>query len=93
MLPDWLDVERLEVAGIVMLAILVVLAFLVVRFVTRVLWRMLWVGLIALVAFGVWTERESLSECQATCSCELFGREVVVPDNAVCEPDEQTLTN
>ena len=41
------------------------------------------VGLAALLALQ-WT---GLRDCQETCSCEVFGRSVRVPDNPLCGPD------
>ncbi|WP_419915432.1 hypothetical protein [Candidatus Poriferisodalis sp.] len=87
MLPEWLDADRLSIAlvgGIAALAVAAIVAFRLIR-------RMMLALLISLVLIGgaavlavQWT---GLRDCQETCSCEVFGRDVQVPQNPLCGPD------
>ncbi len=87
MLPEWLDADRLSIALVGGIAALAVAAFVVVRLIRRlvlaVLISLVLVGGAAMLAVQ-WT---GLRDCQETCSCEVFGRTVQVPQNPLCGPD------
>lgn len=87
-LPDWLDADRLRVAMWVGVALLVIVGLVVVRLVQRMVTVVVSLALIAGMIAAVWNERSDLEDCQATCSCELFGQQVTVPDNPFCGPDD-----
>ena len=84
------------------MAVLVILGvvFLVVaRFITKIVTKLLMLAVIGALAFGVWTQREDLDECQRRvrsgelvtdgkpCTCEIASFEVTVPQ---CTPPPGT---
>lgn len=77
--PDWLDSEALRDGAVVALGLLGVLAALVVRFVSRMVARVVLLGAIAGLAAFVWFSRAELGECAQTCECQLLGFDVEVP--------------
>ncbi|WP_419864540.1 hypothetical protein [Candidatus Poriferisodalis sp.] len=87
MLPEWLDADRLSIALAGGIAALAVAAFIALRLIRRlvlaVLISVVLVGGAAVLAVQ-WT---GLRDCQETCSCEVFGRAVQVPQNPLCGPD------
>jgi hypothetical protein len=80
MLPKSLDPDTLRTAAIVALVVLVLLALLVMRFIQKMVVRVLLVG--ALAGFGVfvYAQRDELSACVPECACEFFGYKVQVPE-------------
>ena len=76
------------------MAVLVILGvvFLVVaRFITKIVTKLVMLAVVAALAFGIWTQREDLDECQQRvrsgqivtddkpCACEVAGFDVTVP--------------
>lgn len=78
-MPDWLDSEVLQDVSVGVLVALAVGALLVLRFVTKLVTRLVALALIAAVGVGVWLERDDLGECAETCECSVFGQDVEVP--------------
>ena len=89
-LPGWLDPELLQWILVVALAVVAYLLFVVLRFVRRLVAKL--VLLIALVGLGVslWAQRADLQDCAVTCECSLYGQEVVIPFEELPE-DLRTL--
>ncbi|MCP3936752.1 MAG: hypothetical protein GY708_15420 [Actinomycetia bacterium] len=83
-MPQWLDAERLTQLSVGVMFLLAVGALLVTKVIKAVVTMTVYLVLIGLAIFAVWSQRDSLKECQATCSCSLFGNEVTVPDNPSC---------
>ena len=87
MLPEWLDADRLSIAlvgGMVALAVAAVVALrLIRRLVLAVLISLVLVGGAAVLA----VQWSGLRDCQETCTCDVFGRTVQVPQNPLCGPD------
>ena len=79
MLADWLGLgtptEVVTGSGVVLL----VLVLLVVRFIQKLILRIVLVGLMVLVGIGIYVSRDELAECTRTCSCQLAGQDVDVP--------------
>lgn len=61
------------------LVVVAYLLFLVLRFVHRLVVKL--VLFVALVGLGVslWVQRADLGDCALTCECSLYGQEVVIP--------------
>lgn len=78
-MPDWLDPELLRQMSVGVLIALGVAALLVFRFVTKMVTRLIMLGVIAVLATGVWLQWDNLQDCADDCSCELFGQDVHVP--------------
>ncbi len=83
-LPGWLDAERLRGLSIVVMAGLVVVAFVIARLAQRILMMVIGLAIVAGLFVALWVQRDQLAECQATCSCTVFGQDVVVPSDALC---------
>ena len=78
-LPDWLDPELLRWLIVAVLAVVAYLLYIVLRFVRRLVAKVLL--LVVLVGLGVslWVQRADLEGCALTCECTLYGQEVVIP--------------
>lgn len=87
MLPEWLDADRLSIALVGGIAALAVAAFIALRLIRRlvlaVFISVVLVGGAAVLA----VQWSGLRDCQETCSCDVFGRTVQVPQNPLCGPD------
>lgn len=91
MLPEWLDADRLSIALIGGIASLVVAAFVALRLIRRVAMAVLVTVVLAGAAALLTVQWTGLRDCQETCSCDVFGRSVRVPDNPLCGPDRIEL--
>ena len=76
MLPEWLDVDRLRILSLLLIAIIVFLMFASLRFVTRTAIRISIIVLLFSLGVSAWLYRDSLDDCRSTCSCSLFGFDV-----------------
>jgi hypothetical protein len=83
-LPDWLDADRLQWVVWGFMGLLVVAGLVIARFVQRLLTMMLGLALVGGLLVALWVQRSDLQDCQATCSCRLFGQDVQVPDGRLC---------
>lgn len=82
MLGDWLDAESLQTIIVGVMVALGILALLILRFVRRIMLRLVLVALIGVLAASLWAQRADLQDCVETCSCTLFGQEVAIPADA-----------
>ncbi|MDW3218360.1 MAG: hypothetical protein R8F63_07075 [Acidimicrobiales bacterium] len=78
-LPDWLDPELLQWIILVVLAVLLYLMYVVVRFVQRVVLKVALFLLLAGIGLSLWVQRADLDDCARTCACSLYGQDVEVP--------------
>ncbi len=87
MLPEWLDADRLSIALVGGIAALALAAFIALRLIRRLVLAVL----ISVVLIGgaavLAVQWSGLRDCQETCSCQVFGRQVQVPENPLCGPD------
>jgi hypothetical protein len=79
MLPESLDPSTLRTIALGALVVIAALAFLVVRFVQKMVLRVVLIGALAGLGLYVWSERASLDECRRTCACSIAGFDVQVP--------------
>lgn len=87
MLGEWLDADRVSIALIAGIACLVVAAVVALRLVRRLALAVLISVVLASAAVALAMQWSGLRNCQETCTCEVFGREVSVPNNPLCGPD------
>lgn len=80
MLPESLDPDTLRQLAIGALVVLAVVAFLVLRFVQKIMLRLVVLVLVIALGIGVWFQRAELGDCAKTCDCKMFGFDVQVPD-------------
>ena len=78
-LPNWLHPELLEDLSLVVLVGLTLVALLAFRLIRRLVLRGVVVGLLLVLAIGLWEQRTQLSDCVDQCTCTLFGQTVQVP--------------
>ena len=78
-LPDWLDPELLKWIILVVIAVLLYLMYVVVRFVQRTVLKLSLFVLLAGIALSLWVQRTDLEDCARTCECSLYGQTVTVP--------------
>jgi hypothetical protein len=77
--PDWLDPELLQWIILVVIAVLLYLMYVVVRFVQRTVLKLVLFALLAGVGVSLWVQRTDLADCARTCECRLYGQTVEVP--------------
>lgn len=83
-----LDVATADTASLIGLGVLVLIALAVVLLVGKLFAKLVIVGLIAVVAIAVWSQRAELADCPRTCSCSFFGHPLEIGDptvNDVCQ--------
>ena len=80
-LPAWIDPSFLRAAAVVAIATTLVLLVLAARIIRRLVVRGLVILFLAALALGLWSQRVSLADCAAECSCNLFGQAVQIPDD------------
>ena len=84
MLPKSLGPDDLRTIAVGVLVALAVIAFVVMRFIQKMVLRVILLG--GLVGLGVFVyyQRDELKECVPECSCEFFGYTVQVEG---CPPE------
>lgn len=87
MLPEWLDADRLSIALVGGIAALAVAAFVALRLIRRLVLAVLISAVLVGGAVVLAVQWSGLRDCQETCSCDVFGRPVQVPQNPLCGPD------
>ncbi|WP_419856259.1 hypothetical protein [Candidatus Poriferisodalis sp.] len=87
MLPEWLDADRLSIALVSGIAALAAAAFVALRLIRRLMVAVLVSVVLVGGAVVLAVQWSGLRDCQDTCSCEVFGRQVEVPQNPLCGPD------
>lgn len=81
MIPEALDAENLRWITLIVLGLIVVGMYLVIRFVQKAVTRAMILVLLAVLGVALYVERADLEDCVDTCSCELFGEDVTIPQN------------
>ena len=79
MLPKSLDPDALRTVALVTLGVLAVLGFVVLRFVQKMVLRVVLLGALAGLGLFAWYERTELKDCVPDCACSFFGYDVQVP--------------
>ena len=81
MLPDSLDPEVLRNVALGGLGLLVVIAFLIMRFVQKMVLRVILWGLLLALGLYVWGQRQELQDCVPKNDCRFMGFDVHIPDS------------
>jgi len=90
-LPEWLDADRMSIALVGGIAALAVAAVVALRLIRRLALAVLISVLLVGGAAALAVQWSGLRDCQETCSCDVFGRTVQVPENPLCGPDRIEL--
>jgi uncharacterized membrane protein len=85
-LPDWLDVDNVRNVALGIGITGFVLAFLVIRFVQKMMIKLVATVLLVGIAALAWYQRADLGDCAKTCECKLLGFTVETPrtDDPAC---------
>lgn len=78
-IPDWLDAESLQWMIIGTIMSLGTMTVMAMRFVRKLLLRLVLLAVFGGLSLGIWQQRANLQDCVDTCSCRLFGQEVEIP--------------
>jgi hypothetical protein len=78
-LPEWLDVDNVRNLALVVALAAVVVAFLVIRFVQKVMFKLVATVLLVGVAALAWYQRADLEDCAKQCECKVIGFTVETP--------------
>jgi uncharacterized membrane protein len=78
-LPEWLDVDNMRTVALVLILAALVLAFLVVRFVQKMVIKIMATVLLVAIAALAWYQRADLGDCAKTCDCKVLGFTVETP--------------
>ena len=87
-MAEWLDAQQLSIASILTMIAVTAVALWVLRFVRRIMGRVIVVGIALILVGSLYVQRADLLECQQTCSCSLYGRVLDVPEGVWCGPDD-----
>jgi hypothetical protein len=86
MLPESLDPSDLRTIALIVVVVAAVVALMVMRFIQKMVLRVILIGALAGVGVFAWAQRAELQECVPDCACTFFGFDVQVPG---C-PDPET---
>jgi hypothetical protein len=86
--------DQIKMGAIAALVVLVLLVFLVMRFIQKLVLKLIVIAALVGAGVFVYSQRESLDECQQKvrdslgrdCTCEFAGYEVTVPGCAALVP-------
>jgi hypothetical protein len=88
--PDWLNIERLQNLNTLLIVVLGVAALFAIRLIKKIGTLLIFLLIIGSVVGLLWGQRTELRECQLSCSCQLFGQSVEIPTNPLCGADRIT---
>jgi hypothetical protein len=78
-LPDWLDVDNVRNAALVVGIAAVIVAFVVIRFVQKLVVKAVVAAILVGIAAFAWYQRADLGDCAKTCECKLLGFTIETP--------------
>lgn len=91
-LPDSIEPDQLKTAAIALIVVLALLAFVVMRFIQKMVLRVIMLGVLVAGGLFLYAQRDDLDECQRRvramdptipleerCTCDFAGMDVTVP--------------
>jgi hypothetical protein len=100
-LPDSIEPDQLKTAAIAVIVVLALLAFVVMRFIQKMVLRVIMLGVLVAGGLFLYAQRDDLDECQRRvrspnpfvpqderCTCDFAGFEVKVPGCAAIAPGQ-----
>jgi hypothetical protein len=78
MLPKSLGPDDLRTVAIVVMVALPIIGFLVMRFIQKMVLRVILLGALLGMGVFVYYQRDELQDCVPKCACEFFGYSVQV---------------
>jgi hypothetical protein len=91
MLPKSFDPDTLRTVALVTIAVLVVVAFLVMRAIQKMVLKVIFLGILAGIGVFVWYERAELADCRPGTTCRVAGFDVQVPNPLPTTTTSSTL--
>ena len=88
-LPSWANSDNLQWIALVVIAAMVVLMLLVLRFIQKLMLKGTLFAIFAVIGLIAWIERDDLKDCADTCKCRVVGFDVEIPaeKNPNCPQD------
>jgi hypothetical protein len=88
-LPSWANSDNLQWIALGVIAAMVVLMLLVLRFIQKLVLKGTLFLLCAVIGLIAWIERDDLKDCADTCKCKVVGFDVEIPadKNPNCPQD------
>ena len=78
-LPSWANSDNLQWIALGVIGAMLVLMFLVLRFIQKLVLKGTLFALFAIVGLIAWIERADLEDCARTCECSVVGFDVKIP--------------
>ena len=78
-LPDWIDADNARTIALVVGIGALVLAFVVIRFVQKLVFKSIAVAVLVGIAALAWYQRANLSDCAQECECKVIGITIQTP--------------
>jgi len=78
-LPSWANSDNLQWIALGVIGVIVVLMFVVLRFIQKLVLKGTLFGILAIVGLIAWIERADLKDCAETCECSVVGFDVKIP--------------
>ena len=78
-LPSWANADNLQWIALGVIGAMVVLMFLVFRFIHKAILKLIFFGIFAAIGLIAWTQRADLEDCAQTCDCKVLGFDVEIP--------------
>jgi hypothetical protein len=88
-LPSWANSDNLQWIALGVIAVMIVLMLLVLRFIQKLVLKGTLFALCAVIGLVAWIERDDLKDCADTCKCRVVGFDVEIPadKNPNCPQD------
>jgi len=78
-LPSWANADNLRWIALGVIAGMVVLMLIVLRFIQKLMLKGELFGIFAIIGIIAWVERADLADCAKTCNCHVVGFDVKIP--------------
>ena len=78
-LPSWANADNLRWIALGVIAGMVVLMLIVLRFIQKLMLKGALFGIFAIIGIVAWVERADLADCAKTCNCHVVGFDVKIP--------------
>ena len=82
-LPSWANSDNLQWIAIVVIGVMLVLMFLVLRFIQKLVLKGTLFAIFAIIGVVAWTQRADLEDCARTCDCKVLGFDVKIPKDKI----------
>ena len=82
-LPDSFTPANVRTLALVVAIAAVVLGLLVLRFVQKLLTKLIFTVMLAFLAYGAWHYRGDLGNCAKTCKCHVAGVDIKLPKSSL----------